>query len=68
MVLSGLNRENNGAVQTQDPSMVATDRLEPLQFHNEEFLADFEWALGNEYVVQSEAYGDTPWTTTWNAV
>jgi hypothetical protein len=48
--------------------MVATDRLEPLQFHNEEFLADFEWALGNEYVVQSEAYGDTPWTTTWNAV
>ncbi|KKA17613.1 C6 transcription factor [Rasamsonia emersonii CBS 393.64] len=63
------HRDSNGIIPTQDPSAVASERPEVLPFLNDDFLADFEWALGNDYLFPpTEPYGTMPWSSTTNGV
>lgn len=40
--------------------------FDELQFLNDEFLTDFEWALGNDFLLPPETYGEMAWPATGN--
>jgi hypothetical protein len=42
---------------------------ELLQVMNEDFLAEFEWAMGDEYLfLPADPYGSVTWPSTTNGV
>ncbi|KAL1964856.1 hypothetical protein VTN77DRAFT_6358 [Rasamsonia byssochlamydoides] len=67
--VNDLNRDPNGGIPTQDQSVVPPERPEVLQFLNDDFLTDFEWALGNDYLLPpTEPYGTMTWSSATNGV